>query len=102
LPYITVDLPVCNRCNHVWLPELLPGEKPARLINLKWVPGQRDIPARCANCKNPYWNSRRKHKRHTRPLARKPRSTPEQMAARVKSMSGAEIFDKVMKNIKPK
>ncbi len=103
MPYVDAKLPVCNRCHHVWLPDLEDDTaKPARLDHLRWILAPRKIPKTCANCKSPYWDSRRKHKKHTRPLTRKPRSTPAQIRGKVAAMSGAEIFENVMKAVKPK
>jgi len=102
MPYVAVKLPVCNRCYHVWLPDLEPGEKSARLINFKYVAGKLSTPGCCPKCKSPYWNIRRKYKKRTRARARKPRSTPDQMASAANAMSVAEIFEKVMKTVKDK
>ena len=100
MPYVTMDLPVCNRCRHVWLPDLEEGELAARLINFSYVPGKRKVPKYCAKCKDPNWNVRRKHKKHKRAQVR--RKTPQERQAEVKAMTGAEIFDTVMKTVKPK
>jgi len=103
LPYVDIKLPVCNRCHHVWLPEPEnPEEPPVRRINLVYVLAKRKEPKTCANCRSPYWNKKRKHKKHTRPLVRKPRSTPEQIRARVASTSVDKIFADVMKAVKTK
>ena len=102
MPKIKLDLPVCCRCKHVWLPELLPGETAARLINLKWVAGKRRQPECCARCKSPYWNKRRKNKRYTRTPARKPSKPQLTATEQAKAMSGADKFDMVMKAIAKK
>lgn len=99
MPKIKVDANVCYRCHHVWLSDLLPGEKPAKLVNFIWVPGERTIPKCCADCKDPNWNRKRQYK--MRKGARKPRKSKTAIAE-VSGMSGAEIFETVMKTVKPK
>ncbi len=98
MPTIQVDGNVCYRCHHVWLSDLLPGEEAAKLIMGKWVAGKRTVPRSCANCKDVNWNRRRQY---ARAQARKPRK-PKDAKAEVQAMSGAEIFDTVMKAVKPK
>lgn len=100
MPKIQLEGNCCYRCHHVWLSELLPGEEAARLIQGKWVAGKRVLPERCASCKDPYWNRRRQY--HMRAGARKPRKPKIAVVDQVQDMSGAEIFDAVMKTVKPK
>lgn len=101
MPYLSIKLPVCNRCNHVWLPELLDGEVPSKLINLRRIAGKRRVPKTCANCKSPFWDSRRKHKKHVITKPSKPRQTQTERQTALRAISGADIFNEVMKKVKP-
>jgi hypothetical protein len=93
------NVPVCCRCGHVWLPDLVPGDRPAKLLQGRWVPGERITPKCCASCKSPYWDKRRKHKKHA---AKRPPVPMAQRVAKARAMSGTEIFEQVMKTVKPK